>query len=129
MCKFSLHPSGRSSVVTCVLVRTPVDMDADEDGKTRSSDERLFSLFLSFLSGHSEAVRYFRQIDIPAIFLGGGGYTLRNVPRCWAKETGYILGLELNPSKNMEKKKKNAVFARSQYILYVESSFFFSPFI
>lgn len=27
--------------------------------------------------------------------LGGGGYTLRNVARCWALETGVILGLRM----------------------------------
>lgn len=28
--------------------------------------------------------------------LGGGGYTLRNVARCWALETGVILGLRMD---------------------------------
>lgn len=27
--------------------------------------------------------------------VGGGGYTLRNVPRCWVYETGLILGEDL----------------------------------
>merc|ERR1712194_877758 len=26
------------------------------------------------------------------LVLGGGGYTLRNVPRCWTYETGVLLG-------------------------------------
>ena len=29
------------------------------------------------------------------ILLGGGGYTLRNVPRCWAYETSIALGIEI----------------------------------
>lgn len=27
--------------------------------------------------------------------LGGGGYTMRNVSRCWAFETGLATGVEL----------------------------------
>lgn len=30
------------------------------------------------------------------LVLGGGGYTLRNVARCWANETGILLGKRLS---------------------------------
>ena len=29
------------------------------------------------------------------IVVGGGGYTLRNVPRCWTYETSVCLGYDL----------------------------------
>lgn len=29
------------------------------------------------------------------LVLGGGGYTLRNVARCWANETGVLLDVEM----------------------------------
>ena len=29
------------------------------------------------------------------MLLGGGGYTLRNVPRCWAYETGVVLDVDI----------------------------------
>lgn len=29
------------------------------------------------------------------MMLGGGGYTLRNVPRCWAYETSVAIGQQL----------------------------------
>lgn len=29
---------------------------------------------------------------VPLIVLGGGGYTIANVSRCWAYETGMCLG-------------------------------------
>lgn len=32
----------------------------------------------------------------PIILLGGGGYTIENVSRCWTYETGVALGLELD---------------------------------
>lgn len=65
-------------------------------GADSVAGDRLGCFNLS-LNGHSEAVRYFCKAGIPAIFLGGGGYTLGNVPRCWAKETGDILGVKLDP--------------------------------
>lgn len=65
-------------------------------GADSVAGDRLGCFNLS-LDGHSEAVRYFCKAGVPALFLGGGGYTLSNVPRCWAKETADILGVELNP--------------------------------
>jgi hypothetical protein len=38
-------------------------------------------------------VRHARQV--PLMILGGGGYTMRNVARCWCYETGKMLGLDL----------------------------------
>ncbi len=29
------------------------------------------------------------------LVLGGGGYTLRNVARCWCFETGRLMGVDL----------------------------------
>jgi len=47
------------------------------------------------IKGHGECVNYIKSLNLPTLFLGGGGYTLRNVPRCWAYETSVILGIEL----------------------------------
>jgi hypothetical protein len=33
------------------------------------------------------------------LVLGGGGYTIRNVARAWAYETGVIIGQEIGPGK------------------------------
>ena len=33
--------------------------------------------------------------QVPLLVLGGGGYTIRNVARCWTYETGCLLGHEL----------------------------------
>ncbi|KAL8435967.1 hypothetical protein ACSSS7_002108 [Eimeria intestinalis] len=64
-------------------------------GADSVAGDRLGCFNLS-INGHSEAVRYFCKAGVPAIFLGGGGYTLGNVPRCWAKETGDIMGVKLD---------------------------------
>ena len=33
---------------------------------------------------------------MPTLLLGGGGYTIRNVARCWTLETAVALGVELD---------------------------------
>ena len=44
------------------------------------------------LKGHGMAVEYMKTFDVPLILLGGGGYTPRNVARCWSYETAIALG-------------------------------------
>ncbi|KAE9413813.1 hypothetical protein Angca_010026, partial [Angiostrongylus cantonensis] len=40
-----------------------------------------------FILGHGECVKFFRAQNIPLMMVGGGGYTPRNVARCWTYET------------------------------------------
>ncbi len=35
------------------------------------------------------------RFNVPMLILGGGGYTLRNVARCWCYETGRMMGIDL----------------------------------
>ena len=35
------------------------------------------------------------RFNVPMLILGGGGYTLRNVARCWCYETGRMMGVDL----------------------------------
>jgi histone deacetylase 1/2 len=37
-----------------------------------------------------------RLRQVPTLILGGGGYTIRNVARCWTLETALVLGVELD---------------------------------
>lgn len=36
------------------------------------------------------------KYGVPLVLMGGGGYTMRNVARCWTYETSVALGLELD---------------------------------
>lgn len=36
-----------------------------------------------------------RTFNVPLIIVGGGGYTIRNVARTWAYETGIACGVEM----------------------------------
>ena len=44
------------------------------------------------IKGHAECVKWMMGYGTPIVFLGGGGYTIENVSRCWAYETSVILG-------------------------------------
>lgn len=50
------------------------------------------------LKGHGKCVEFMMKYNLPLLLLGGGGYTIRNVARCWAYETGIALGIEI-PNK------------------------------
>jgi len=43
------------------------------------------------LKGHAACVEYVKSFGVPTLVLGGGGYTIRNVARCWAYETAVLL--------------------------------------
>jgi len=47
------------------------------------------------LAGHGAAVEFMASYNLPMLVLGGGGYTVRNVARCWANETAIVLGNKL----------------------------------
>mmetsp|Transcript_21211 Transcript_21211/g.66612 ORF Transcript_21211/g.66612 Transcript_21211/m.66612 type:complete len:439 (-) Transcript_21211:329-1645(-) len=59
-------------------------------GADSLSGDRLGCFNLS-LRGHADCVAYVRSFNIPMLVLGGGGYTIRNVARCWAYETAVLL--------------------------------------
>ncbi|KAG5542658.1 hypothetical protein RHGRI_015709 [Rhododendron griersonianum] len=63
-------------------------------GADSLSGDRLGCFNLS-IKGHAECVRYMRSFNVPLLLLGGGGYTIRNVARCWCYETGVALGVEI----------------------------------
>ncbi|KXX79844.1 Histone deacetylase RPD3 [Madurella mycetomatis] len=60
------------------------------------SGDRLGCFNLS-MRGHANCVNYVRSFNLPTLVLGGGGYTMRNVSRTWAYETGRLVGVEMDP--------------------------------
>jgi len=48
------------------------------------------------IDGHAECVRFVKAFNLPTLVLGGGGYTIRNVARCWTFETAVLLGVDNN---------------------------------
>jgi histone deacetylase 1/2 len=76
-----------------------------QSGADSLSGDRLGCFNLS-IGGHAECLRYMQTFGVPLLLLGGGGYTVRNVARCWAYETGVMLRTELEdrlpPSEYLE---------------------------
>ncbi|EMD64100.1 hypothetical protein COCSADRAFT_181272 [Bipolaris sorokiniana ND90Pr] len=59
------------------------------------SGDRLGCFNLS-MDGHANCVRYVKSFGVPVIVLGGGGYTMRNVARTWAYETGELVSQKMS---------------------------------
>ena len=53
--------------------------------------------FIKNIPGHANCVKFVKSFNKPLLLLGGGGYTMRNVSRAWAFETGLAAGVELGP--------------------------------
>lgn len=45
--------------------------------------------------GHAACVEFVKGFGLPLLVLGGGGYTVRNVARCWTYETAVLLGNDI----------------------------------
>lgn len=64
-------------------------------GADSLSGDRLGCFNLS-LKGHAACVEFVKSFNKPLLLLGGGGYTIRNVARCWTYETAVALGVEID---------------------------------
>lgn len=64
-------------------------------GSDSLSGDKLGCFNLS-VAGHGKCVSFIKSKNIPLLLVGGGGYTLRNVPRCWTYETSLALGHEID---------------------------------
>lgn len=47
------------------------------------------------VKGHAQCLEHVKTFDVPILMLGGGGYTIRNVARCWTYETAVALDEEV----------------------------------
>jgi len=45
--------------------------------------------------GHAKCLEFVKKFNVPILMLGGGGYTIRNVARCWTYETAIALDAEV----------------------------------
>ncbi|KAK8801395.1 hypothetical protein WA171_004538 [Blastocystis sp. BT1] len=81
-------------VIAKVMERYQPEAIVLQCGADSLSGDRLGCFNLS-LKGHAECVNFVRSFNVPTLVLGGGGYTVRNVSRCWTYETSIILGKEI----------------------------------
>ena len=55
----------------------------------------LSSFVVNILPGHGKCVEFIKKWNLPVLLLGGGGYTIRNVARCWTYETSIALSCDV----------------------------------
>ena len=46
--------------------------------------------------GHGSVVSYMKSKNLPMLVVGGGGYTIKNVSRCWTYETSLLINKEIS---------------------------------
>ncbi len=59
-------------------------------------------LIFHYHVGHAECVDFMRRFNVPMLLLGGGGYTIRNVARCWTYETAVALNCDVANGEGCE---------------------------
>ncbi|MCL7044700.1 hypothetical protein MKW94_003655 [Papaver nudicaule] len=89
-------------------------------GADSLSGDRLGCFNLS-IKGHAYCLRYLRSFNVPLMVLGGGGYTIRNVARCWCYETAVAVGLE-EPKNELPEKNDYIEYFGPDYILHYQIS-------
>ena len=68
-------------------------------GADSLTGDRLGCFNLS-VKGHAECVRFVRSFNVPLLLLGGGGYTIRNVARCWCYEVSSLFYWKFSTQPN-----------------------------
>ncbi|KAH8798494.1 hypothetical protein DL96DRAFT_1639559 [Flagelloscypha sp. PMI_526] len=63
-------------------------------GADSLGNDRLGAFNLS-IKAHGQCVDFVSRYNKPLLVLGGGGYTIKNVSRCWTYETSVLVGTEL----------------------------------
>ncbi|KAI5148292.1 histone deacetylase 3 [Enteropsectra breve] len=80
-------------IITNAIKKFDPSVVVFQSGADSLGEDRLGVFSLS-IRGHAECVRLIKNSGIPFVLLGGGGYTIQNVSRCWAYETALICGEE-----------------------------------
>jgi histone deacetylase 1/2 len=83
-------------VIQAVMDNYNPDAIVLQCGGDSLSGDRLGCFNLS-MKGHANCVKFVKSFGKPTLVLGGGGYTMRNVARTWAYETGALIGQDLGP--------------------------------
>eukprot|EP01091_Cochliopodium_minus_P012894 TRINITY_DN4016_c0_g1_i1.p1 TRINITY_DN4016_c0_g1~~TRINITY_DN4016_c0_g1_i1.p1 ORF type:complete len:439 (+),score=114.37 TRINITY_DN4016_c0_g1_i1:40-1356(+) len=48
------------------------------------------------IKGHAQCIKFVQGFNLPTLLIGGGGYTIRNVARCWTYETASVLNVDVS---------------------------------
>ena len=100
---FPLKPGLRNrafeSILQPILDQIFIDFSPDiivfQSGADSLAKDPLGKFNIS-LSGHGKCIEILKNTNLPILILGGGGYKISNVSRCWAYETSILLNKELS---------------------------------
>ena len=73
-----------------ILIKFSPDVIVFQSGADSLSKDPLGKFNLS-IKGHGDCIAFFKKKNIPMLILGGGGYKISNVSRCWTYETSLLL--------------------------------------
>ncbi|KAI4292891.1 histone deacetylase 3 [Pancytospora philotis] len=81
-------------IITSAIRKFQPNVIVFQSGADSLGEDRLGVFNLS-IKGHAHCLQLIKDLGIPTIVLGGGGYSIQNVSRCWAYETGLMCGMEV----------------------------------
>lgn len=87
-------------IMGAVMSRYQPEVVVLQSGADSLTGDRLGVFNLS-IRGHAACHRFMMTFGVPLLVLGGGGYKIKNVARCWAYETGVLLGADGTMSDNL----------------------------
>ena len=77
-------------IVEEILVKFSPNVIVFQSGADSLSKDPLGKYNLS-IKGHGKCLEFLKNLDLPILVLGGGGYKISNVSRCWTYETSVLL--------------------------------------
>ncbi|KAI2626118.1 hypothetical protein GGS26DRAFT_563263 [Hypomontagnella submonticulosa] len=91
----SSYKSVFEPVISSVMEYYNPDAVVLQCGGDSLSGDRLGCFNLS-MDGHANCVKFVKSFNRPTLVVGGGGYTMRNVARTWAFETGLLVDAKMD---------------------------------
>jgi histone deacetylase 1/2 len=70
-------------ITTIVMNSYRPDVVVLQSGADSLSKDRIGNFELT-IRAYGECIKHMMSFNIPMVILGGGGYTIENVARCWA---------------------------------------------
>ncbi|CAG8470808.1 5292_t:CDS:2 [Acaulospora colombiana] len=96
-------------IITAVRDRYRPSAIVLQSGADSLGKDKLGGFNLS-IKAHGECVRYIKSWQIPLLVLGGGGYMVQNVARCWAYETSILVDTEVPEELSPDRTNFYALF-------------------
>lgn len=82
-------------IIDEILNKYQPNMIVFQTGADSLSKDPLGKFNLS-IKGHGHCIKFLRKTGLPLLILGGGGYKVSNVSRCWTYETSLVLNKEIS---------------------------------